>query len=195
MKLLRRGLLLLVLTAAGAWLAASAALAYGLPVGWHIARWPVSIPGLAATSPEGVTLRWSPVDWRGLRLAGQNFTPRGSRLGSVTALDAEVVLRGPPGLDAVTWRLAGGHLEITGLSVLWGPLRFSGAGTLWPSEDDALTGSLRGRMEGGDGALGMLARAGMIGTGGRAGGEVELPLAFHRDGRVMLGPLLVAQWR
>ena len=88
MKLLRRGLLLLVLTAAGAWLAASAALAFGLPVGWHIARWPVSIPGLAATSPEGVTLRWSPVDWRGLRLAGQNFIPRGSRLGAVTTLDA-----------------------------------------------------------------------------------------------------------
>lgn len=195
MRLLRRGLLLLLLLAVTAWLAASAALAAWLPAGWHVANWPLSAPGLAAVSPEGARLRWSPLDWRGLRLTGQNFTPRGSRLGQVTALDAELALRGPPGLDATAWRLAGGHVEVTGLSVVWGPLRFSGTGVLRPTEEGALSGPLRGRMEGLDGATSMLSQAGIITPGNRVRGEVELPLTLYRDGRVMLGPLLIASWR
>jgi len=195
MTLLRRALLMLVLLLAAAWLLASAALAFWLPPGWQVANWPLSVPGLAATSPEGAVLRWSPLDWRGLRLTGQNFTPRGSRLGQVTALDAELSVRGPPGLDAAAWRTAGGAIEITGLSVIWGPLRFSGAGELRPGEDGALRGPLRGRLEGLEGAMAMLSQAGIVAPGARARGEVELPLALYRDGRVMLGPLLVANWR
>ena len=195
MTLLRRGLLLLLLLVVTVWLAASAALALWLPAGWQVVNWPLSVPGLAAVSPEGARLRWSPLDWRGLRLTGQNFTPRGSRLGQVTALDAELVWRGPPGLDVAAWRQAGGHVEVAGLSVVWGPLRFSGTGELRPTEEGALRGPLRGRLEGLDGAMGMLSQAGIVAPGAQARGEVELPLTLYRDGRVLLGPLLIANWR
>ena len=195
MTLLRRSLLAALLLAVGLWLAASAALAIWLPPGWHLSQWPLSVPGLAVTSPEGAVLRWSPVNWRAVRLNGQDFTPRGSRLGPVTALDAELAWRGPPSLDAAAWRQAGGHIEVVGLSVVWGPLRFSGVGELRPMEDGGLRGPMRGRLAGLDGALPMLAQAGIVTPGARLQGEVELPLALHRDGRVMLGPMLVANWR
>lgn len=191
---MRRFLLAMLLLAVGAWLALSGAVAWALPAGWHLTGWPLSVPGLAAVSPEGARARWSPLDWRTLRLTGQDFTPKGSRLGPIGALDAELTLRGSPSLSEATWRAAGGFVEVRGLSVVWGPLRFSGAGALRP-EDDGLRGPLRGRMEGLDGAMALLGRTGIIAPGTRAQGDVELPLAMLRDGRVMLGPLLVATWQ
>lgn len=140
-------------------------------------------------------VRWTPRDWRGLRVTGQNFTPRGSRLGPITAVDAELALRGPLSLDMASWRLGGGHVEVVGLSILWGPLRFSGFGELTPSEDGTLQGPLRGRLEGLDRATAMLSQTGILGTGSRVQGEVQLPLALLPDGRVLLGPLLIANWR
>lgn len=192
MTMLRRWLLVLLMIPVAAWLIASAALALCLPTGWRVRDWPVSVPGLAVATSEGALLRWSPMDWRGMRLTGQNFTPRGSRLGPVTALDAELALRGPVFLNR---RLEGTHIEVTGLSVVWGPLRFSGSGQLFAMDDGSLSGPLRGRMEGFQGAMAMLSQTGILSGGARAGGEVELPLALHRDGRVMLGPLLIANWR
>jgi hypothetical protein len=194
-RLLRRALLVVFSIVVTAWLAASAALAIGLPFGWRMSNWPLSVPGFAAMSPEGVVLRWTPMDWRGLRVTGQNFTPRGSRLGPIRALDAELALRGPPGLDGTAWRQAGGHVEVVGLSILWGPLRFSGAGELRPTEDGAMRGPLRGRLEGLDGAMAILLRSATLGTATRVQGEVELPLSLLRDGSIMLGPLLIASWR
>ena len=194
-RLLRRTLLLLLAVVVSAWLAASAALAIWLPAGWRVSNWPLSVPGFSAISPEGVTLRWSPRDWRGLRATGQNFTPRGSSLGQISTLDAEFALRGPVGLDEAAWRQSGGHVEVVGLSILWGPLRFSGIGELRPAEDGSLQGSLRGRLEGLEGALATLVQNGIVSGGVRSSGQVELPLALLRDGRVMLGPLLIADWR
>lgn len=195
MRLLRRILLIMILMAVTVWLAASAGLALWLPQGWRVSNWPLSVPGLEAMSPEGAMLRWTPLDWRGLRVAGQDFTPRGSRLGPITALDSELTLRGPLGLDLASWRQAGGHVEVVGLSILWGPLRFSGAGELRLTEDGALQGPLRGRLEGLDGAMAMLSQSGVVGTGGRIQGDVELQFALLRDGRIMLGPLMIASWR
>jgi hypothetical protein len=194
-RLLRRILLVVLAISVTGWLAASAALAVWLPPGWRMSNWPLSVPGFAAMSPEGVVLRWTPMEWRGLRVTGQNFTPRGSRLGPINALDVELALRGPPGLDGTAWRQAGGHVEVVGLSILWGPLRFSGAGVLRPTEDGAMRGPLRGRLEGLDGAMAILSRSGVVGTATRVQGEVELPLALLRDGSILLGPLLIASWR
>jgi hypothetical protein len=194
-RFMRRALLALVLLLAMSWLAASAALAIWLPPDWRVYNWPLSVPGLAAMSPEGAILRWTPRDWRTLRLTGQNFMPRGSRLGLVTTVDAELALRGPLSLDMEGWRQGGGHVEVVGLSIVWGPLRFSGTGELRPSEDGALRGPLQGRLEGLEGATAMLSQTGILGDRSRIQGEVQLPLALFPDGRVMLGPLLLANWR
>ena len=96
MRALRRILLVMVLGVAVLWLGASAALALLLPPGWAVTQWPLSVPGLAAQSPEGALLRWSPAEWRVLRVSGNNITPRGSRLGPITALDAELEGAGMP---------------------------------------------------------------------------------------------------
>ncbi len=198
MSLLRSLLLLAVLVVAGAWLAASAALHLLLPAGWQMANWPMTVPGFAVTSPEGATLRWTPMDWRAMRVAGQGVSPRGGGLGRITALDAELEWHGPLAMPAA-WREAGGYVEVRGLSVVWGPLRFSGAGELRPVPEGGLQGPLRGRLEGYAEAAALLARAGVISqadaraTATPAGREVELPLSL-RNGRLMLGPLPLAVW-
>ncbi len=200
MRVLRSLLLTLVLVVAGGWLAAGAALALLLPQGWHIANWPLSVPGFAVTSPEGALLAWTPKAWRDLRVTGQNISPRGGGLERITALDAEITLHGPPALTLPAWAEGGGHVEIRGLTVLWGPLRFSGAGEMRPAPEGGLRGPLRGRLEGFAEAAGLLARAGIItqadarNAGNPLGREVELPLALER-GRLMLGPLPLAVWR
>lgn len=193
MRLLRRILLAAILLLAGTWLAAGAALAWWLPAGWAVTHWPMSVPGLAARSPEGAVLRWTPLDWRDLRVSGQNITPPGSRLGPITALDGELTWHGSlPTRRAVP---PDARLEIVGLSVLWGPLRFSGAGELLPDGEGGLRGPVRGRIEGLGGELAALARSGLIQSSGGARGEVTLPLSLLRDGRLMLGPLLLAHWQ
>ena len=193
MKLVRRLLLALLLLAAGAWLALSGAVAWALPPGWQLTNWPLSLPGLAAVSAEGLRARWSPLDWRGMRLSGQNFTPRGSRLGPITALDAELRLEGPFAARRESPWLDFGAVAVPGLSVIWGQLRFTGLGAL-EREAGGLAGQLHGRVEGLESAMGQIARAGAI-TVMRPGGEVTLPVSVLSDGRIMLGPVPVANWR
>lgn len=200
MSALRSILLTLVLLVAGSWLAASAALALLLPQGWQVSNWPLSVPGFAVASPEGAVLAWTPVSARDLRISGQNITPRGGGLGRINALDAEITVHGPPSLTRAAWAEAGGHVEIRGLTVLWGPLRFSGAGEMRPDSEGGLRGPLRGRLEGFSEAAGLLARAGIISqsearnAGNPLGRDVELPISLDR-GRLMLGPLPLAVWR
>lgn len=200
MSTLRSLLLTLVLLVIGAWLAAGAALALFLPQGWGVTNWPLSVPGFAVKSPEGARLSWTPWAWRDLRITGQNITPRGGGLGRITTFDAELTLHGPPTLPVQAWGDAGGFVEIRGVTVLWGPLRFSGAGALRPAPEGGLRGPLRGRLDGFSEAAGALARAGIItqaearGAGNPLGREVEMPLAIQ-DGRLMLGPLPLAVWR
>ncbi len=181
MRLLRRVLLVMVLGIAALWLGASAGLALLLPQGWAVANWPLSVPGLAAHSPEGALLRWSPWEWRVLRVTGNNITPRGSRLGPITALDAELEGLGSP-------PFAEGPLAIRGLSVVWGPLRFSGTGELHPDDQGGLQGTLRGRMEGYAELASQLSRAGLSASGPTiaAGRDMQLPVSL-RDGQLTVG--------
>ncbi len=186
MKALRRILLVLVLGIATLWLGASAGLAMLLPPGWAVANWPLSVPGLAANSPEGALVRWSPWEWRVLRVTGTNITPRGSRLGVITALDAELEGIGMP-------PFAEGPLNIRGLSVVWGPLRFSGAGEMHRDDLGGLQGVVRGRMEGYAELASMLSRGGLAAAGPSiaAGRDIQLPVSL-RDGQLTVGfvPLL-----
>ena len=181
MRALRRILLMMVLGVAVLWLGASAALALLLPPGWAVTQWPLSVPGLSAQSPEGALLRWSPAEWRVLRVSGNNITPRGSRLGPITALDAELEGTGMP-------PFANGRLGIRGLSVVWGPLRFSGTGEMQPDDLGGLQGTLRGRMEGYAELATLLSRAGV--SAGvpsiSAGRDMQVPISL-RDGQLTVG--------
>jgi hypothetical protein len=174
MRLLRRILLVVVLGLATLWLGASAGLAMLLPTGWAVTQWPLSVPGLAALSPEGALVRWTPWEWRVLRVTGNNITPRGSRLGPITTLDAE--LEGQGSLP-----FAEGPLAIRGLSVVWGPLRFSGTGALERDDLGGLQGMVRGRMEGHAELTSLLSRAGVPAIA--SGRDVQLPVSL-RDGQL-----------
>ena len=139
------------------------------------------MPGLAAQSPEGALLRWSPAEWRVLRVSGNNITPRGSRLGPITALDAELEGAGMP-------PFANGPLSIRGLSVVWGPLRFSGTGEMQRDDLGGLQGTLRGRMEGYAELASLLSRAG-VSAGApsiSAGRDMQVPVSL-RDGQLTVG--------
>jgi len=171
-QVIRRILLALVLSGLGGWCLAGAALAWSLPPGWKLREWPISFPGFTVIAPPGAALRWSPLDWRRLRVAGQGLEmpgPHGGHpWGRLAALDAELVLHGPlapggglPGM-LTAWRDAGGVLELRGFSLLWGPLRVSGAGELRLSVEGGLTGVLHGRIEGLAESAAALAAAGMI---------------------------------
>lgn len=204
--MIRRILLGLVLLGLGGWFLAAAALALALPPGWKLREWPISFPGFTVIAPQGAALRWSPQDWRRLRVTGQGLVVPGHPWGLLTTLDAELVLRGPltfstnlPGLLAA-WRDDGGVLELRGFSLLWGPLRVSGAGELRLSFEGLPEGAFRGRIEGLAESAAALAAAGIIPPAeARAAGLFQDPaqgVALSlRDGFLVLGTLPVLPLR
>lgn len=204
--MIRRILLGVVLLGLAGWCAGAVALAWSLPAGWKLREWPISFPGYTVVAPQGAALRWSPLDWRLLRVAGQGLEMPGHPWGRLAALDAELVLHGPlspggglPGMLAA-WRDDGGYLELRGFSLLWGPLRATGAGELRLSIEGTLQGSFVGRMDGVTESAQALAAAGLITPAeARQAGLFQDPargVAMGlRDGFLVLGTLPVLPLR
>lgn len=105
--MIRRILLGVVSLGLGGWCMAAAALALALPPGWMLREWPISFPGFTIIAPWGAALRWSPLDWRLLRVSGQGLAMQGHPWGRLTTLDAALVLHGPLSIGGGAARHAG----------------------------------------------------------------------------------------
>lgn len=155
------------------------------------------------TQAYGVT-----IDATGIQLPGQLNLPLGEAL---THLSTDVVVRGalaprsnlPDALTA--WRDRGGEMELSQLSVRYGPLLLEGSGTAALDADLQPVGTLMARIQGFQQTVSALAGRGLIDetTAARAkvalailsrpgadGGPTTLsvPLSLH-DRRLSVGPL------
>lgn len=106
---------------------------------------------------------------------------------------------GLPGMLAA-WRDDDGHVELRGFSLLWGPLRATGAGELRLSVEGRVEGGFRGRVEGLAESARALAAAGLLPPAeAHQAGLFQDPaqgIALSlRDGFVMLGTLPVLPLR